>query len=115
MRILALILIIASFTNPKEGQHKEILNTKLNILIQKNMEKEQQPTNEWGQMGQELALKLGTVMVNNIIDKMVIIDNYFIFSITKIKKDDKTKLIVIGAFGNVFFTKKLDDALANAQ
>jgi hypothetical protein len=46
---------------------------------------------------------------------MVIIDNYFIFSITKIKKDDGTKVIGIGAFGNVFFTKKLDDALANAQ
>jgi len=38
-------------------------------------------------------------------------DNYVLFSTTKITWEGETRIIGIGAFGNVFITKELDESL----
>jgi hypothetical protein len=67
--------------------------------------------NEWEQAGQALGMMLGGALVDKIIDNLVSTENYILFSTTKISWEGETKIIGIGAFGNVFTTSKLDDTM----
>ncbi len=67
--------------------------------------------NEWEQVGQALGMMIGGTLVENVIDNLVSTDNYILFSTTKINWDGKSRIIGIGAFGNVYITNKLEEAL----
>lgn len=110
--IIGLIFIIAVITNPNQDRHKEIIKSKLNTYMQKSLkDKHSETNNEWEQAGQALGLMLGGAIIDRIIDNLVSTDNYVLFSTTKITWDGKTKVVGIGAFGNVYLTSQLDDAL----
>lgn len=110
--IIGLIIIIAVITNPNQDRHKEVIKTKLNTYIQKSMnEKQTETNNKWEQAGQVLGMMISGAIIDPIIDNLVSTDNYVLFSTTKITWDGKTKIVGIGAFGNVFLTSQLNDAL----
>ena len=110
--IIGLIIIIAVITNPNQDRHKEVIKTKLNTYIQKSMnEKQTETNNKWEQAGQVLGMMISGAIIDPIIDNLVSTDNYVLFSTTKITWDGKTKIVGIGAFGNVFLTSQLDDTL----
>lgn len=110
--IVAIVVILAVLTNPKQDQHKEVLKTKLNVFIQKAMKNSLTETdNEWEQVGQSLGLMIGGALINTMIDNMVSSDNYVLFSTTKIHVEGETRVIGIGAFGNIFFFKDIDALL----
>jgi hypothetical protein len=67
--------------------------------------------NEWEQLGQAFGMMLGGALVDRIVDNFVSTDNYVLFSTTKVSWEGKTKIIGIGAFGNVFISSKLDEAI----
>lgn len=110
--ITGVITLIAILTNPNQDRHKEVIKNKLNSYMQKSMKQNQTKTdNEWGQAGETLGMMLGDALIDKIIDNIVSTDNYVLFSTTKISWEGETKIIGIGAFGNVFITSKLDDAM----
>ena len=110
--ILVLVIIIAVITNPNQDRHKEVIKAKITTYIQKAIKPTTtDSTNEWEQAGQAIGLMLGGVMVDQIINNLISTDNYLLFSTTKITWEGQTKTIGIGAFGNVYITKKLDEAL----
>lgn len=110
--IIGLVLIVAVITNPNQDRHKEVLKTKLNAYMHQSLNATQTESgDEWAQAGQALGLMMGGVMIENIIANMVSTDNYVLFSLTKINVDGKSKVVGIGAFGNVFLTSKLNDEL----
>lgn len=110
--VIVLISLIAVLTNPNQDRHKEVVKNKLNLYLQKSMKEEfADRNNEAEKSGQAIGMMLGVVLVNQIIDNLVSTDNYVLFSMTKITWDGKTKVIGIGAFGNVYLTGKLDNAL----
>lgn len=109
---IGLILLVAILTNPNQDRHKEVIRAKFISFIQKSMSEALSETNnEWEQAGQALGVMLGGAMIDGIISNIVTTDNYVIFSTIKISWGGESKVIGVGAFGNVFLTGKLDEAL----
>jgi hypothetical protein len=111
--IMSLIIIVAVLTNPDQDRHKEVIKDKLLIYLQKSMKQNQTKTkNEWEEAGQALGIMLGGVLVDGLLNNLMSIDNYVLFSTTKITWEGERKIIGIGALGNVFLTRELDEALS---
>ena len=113
---VGLLLIVAVLTNPNQDRHKEVVKNKLNVLMQKAV-KDSFKNSDSGaeQIGSALGLMLGGAMLDRMIESMVSTDNYVLFSITKISWEGKTKLIGIGAFGNVFISDEIEAALKQGE
>lgn len=106
---IGLILLVAVLTNPNQDRHKEVLKAKLNSYVQKSMsEGLSESDNEWGQA---FGMMLGGALIDGIISNVVTTDNYVVFSTTKMTWEGESKVIGVGAFGNVFLTSKIDEAL----
>ena len=60
---------------------------------------------------QGIGFMIGAAFSDMIIDNIVSVDDYVLFSTTKVSWEGKTRVIGVGAFGNVFVTGKLDEAL----
>ena len=88
------IIVVAFMTNPEKETHIEKINEKLYDLL---------PT------GQKTSIikEIGKLVSNPILDKFITVDNYFIFSVSKIEILGESEIIAYGAFGMVFFTDKI--------
>ncbi|WP_410219564.1 DUF4359 domain-containing protein [Pedobacter sp.] len=110
--IIGVIALVAILTNPNQDRHKEVIKIKLSSYMQQSIKKNLTETDDkWKNAGQALGIMLGGALVDRIIDNLISTDNYVLFSTTKITWEGKTKVIGIGAFGNVFITNKLDEAM----
>ncbi len=77
------VLALAYFSNPDELNHKRGLK----------------------EIGQKLDVK--------IKDDAIQVDDYKIFSVTKVKVDGKEKITGIGAFGKVWYFDDIKDQIKN--
>ncbi len=110
--IIAVIILIAVFTNPNQDRHKEVIKNKLNSYMQEPIKENLNETdNNTEQAGKALGMMLFGAFIDRVIDNLISTDNYVLFSTTKITWEGKTKIIGIGAFGNVYLTSKLDEML----
>ncbi|UIR55707.1 DUF4359 domain-containing protein [Sphingobacterium sp. SRCM116780] len=106
-RIFALLIVAlmlgAVFTNPKREQHELAVKEKTESLLKKQVgQKEQIFVN--------LGMKLfGKNIVDNFVSKALIVDNYYLFSLTKIKWQGKETIIGGGAFGKIWLSPKIDE------
>lgn len=110
LSFFTLITIIAVLTNPDRERHKEVIKNKVNIAMQKSMTRH---SGSQASTGQALGMMLGGFFIDNIIDQMISIDNYVLFSTTKVTMDGETHVVGIGIFGNVFVTNEIDEFLEN--
>lgn len=107
--VIAIIIVIAVLTNPDKTRHKEVLKSSFIEYMQKSGDSDQTDiSDESDYLGDAIALMVGGALVDKILDNVVSTDNYVIFSLTKITIQGKTKTIGIGAFGNVFLTKRME-------
>ena len=110
--IIAFVGICAAITNPDSQRNKEVIKDKLNLLMQKSIkESAKENDNKWESAGQALGLIFGKPIIDDVVDNLISTDNYVFFSTTKLTWEGNTTIIGIGAFGNVFLTSKLDEAL----
>lgn len=110
--VIGLIALLAVFTNPKQVRHKEVIKAKINTHMQKAMSEEMSKTDDgWEKAGQALGLMLGGLVVDGIIANVVTTSNYVLFSTSNVSWQGESHVIGVGVFGNVFVTKKLDEAL----
>ncbi len=110
--LIGFVLVIAAVTNPNQDRHKEVIKVKLNAYMQKAMsDKFSETDDEWEKAGQTFGMMFSGAIVDGIVANVVSSDNYILFSTTKIAWGGDTKVIGIGAFGNVFVNNELDDAL----
>ena len=110
--VLGVLALIAMLTNPNQDRHKEVVKNKINLFMQKSTKQNlTEKDNEWEQLGQAFGMMLGGALVDRIVDNFVSTDNYVLFSTTKVSWEGKTKIIGIGAFGNVCISSKLDEAI----
>lgn len=108
---VGLILLIAVITNPSQERHKEVLRAKLNASMQNTFKSHQSEESGWGEAGNAIGLMMGGAMIQSLVDNMVSTDNYLVFSVTKITFEGKSRMVGVGAFGNVFLTSQLDKEL----
>lgn len=104
--IVIIVIIMAAVTNPDEARHKEILMNKIKPeMIQAFMgEKEIEKLNNLD----ALSFMFGSTFIEKFVDSFISTDNYILFSLTKATWDGETKVIGIGAFGNILLLKDLD-------
>lgn len=103
--VIGIILFIAFFTNPKPQEHKELLINKIKpeiILSLTEGKKVENLTN-----GDALSLFLGSTIAKGFLDKLISVDNYLFFSITKVTWDNETRSIAIGFFRTFSYLKIL--------
>jgi flagellar biosynthesis protein FlhB len=110
--MLALVVLVAVFTNPNEERHKEVIRAKLKMHLQQSIAANS-TDNALDRAGQALVMLLGGALIDGIIANVLSTDNYVLFSTSKITWDGETKIIGIGVFGNVFLTREIENALEN--
>jgi hypothetical protein len=86
--IFVFIAGVAVITNPRIDQHAQCV-VKMSI---------DRTGNDYNNIAGSLAIS----MANNLVLNMVEVDNYLLFSFTKIK----SKIVGIGAFGNVWIFER---------
>lgn len=91
--VVAALLLILTFTNPSEQDHRDAVMTKITEKV-----KENQPENEWEEAGQNLGLMFLQGMIGNIVTR----NNYVLFSTTKLSYQGETKVIGYGVLGKVY-------------
>ena len=99
-------VVIAALTNPNQSRHKEVLENKIKTYMQKSMKDQ-----DGNVLVSLFGNVLGNLIISELIETFVSTDNYILFSTTKLTWQGETRIIGIGAFGNVFITNRLSDAL----
>ncbi len=106
--VIIILLAIAIFTNPDEQVHKETLKMKLTEVIDESMAERREDiltSNAW-----KLA---GPQMMEVFLQNNFSVDDYKVLSLTKINWDNQSYIVGVGAFGNVWITKRLNKDLAD--
>ncbi len=88
------IIVVAVFTNPDKDTHIEKINEKLYDLLP---------------AGQKTSLikEIGKLVSNQVLDQLISVDNYYVFSISNFDILGESETIAYGVFGMVFFTDKI--------
>ncbi len=107
--MFGILLIIATITNPNTDRHKEVMKTKLNKLTQNPLPKSDK---KLGNTDSLSGMMLAEKFVNKMVDQIVSVDNYFLFSLTVATYRGSTKTIGFGAFGKVYITNQVDNLLS---
>lgn len=106
-RIFALvgivIMVVAFLTNPSRERHEEILRAKAEELLTAQLNYKQKDAVELGMM------LFGNRVINEFIENNVKIDNYYLFTITRIRWENQEHAIGGGAFGMVWLSPKIDE------
>jgi hypothetical protein len=110
--IILIIGILSFLSNPSESVHKGVIKTKMNEFLKVEANKlTKESTDSFAELGNSLGIIVGGSLVNVIVDETISVDNYHLFSLTKITYDGETKIIGIGVFGNIFLAPELNDVL----
>ena len=114
-RIIALSLFvllgIALWTNPSKEQQQAAVKQKASAMINERLGKTEK---EYFNIGMQL---FGKNVIDEFVQNSVIIDNYYLFSLIKIKWQGKEYPIGGGAFKKVWISDKVDekaDEIVNA-
>jgi hypothetical protein len=106
---ICFIALLAVFTNPKKDRHKEVLKAKLTAHLQRSADTNVEEASVG--LGQAFGVMLGSFVVDQVVNNLVSTGDYILFSTTRITWDGETRTIGIGAFGNVYLSGKVDEAL----
>jgi Domain of unknown function (DUF4359) len=110
--VLAVIILTAIFTNPDLIKHKEVIKNKVSSYMQHKIKENSKTSDaEWEEMRQKIGVVLGGPIIEDLVDKIVSTNNYLLFSTTKLTWDGKSKVIGIGAFGDILLTTTMDEGL----
>jgi len=113
--VLGIIVIVAVITNPKKNEHVDILKEKISQSAIHAAAKDMDSGNGFERAGAAIGVTLGLKFLDSIIESVVEVDNYLLFSLTKLSYDGNEKIIGIGAFGNVWLFGDLKDTLADLK
>jgi len=106
-RIFALLLIgiilTAILTNPDKEQIEASISAKAKEILRKQLNYEHQDA---VQLGMTL---FGDRLVKSFVDNNTVIQNYYLFSLVKIKWQGEETPIGGGAFKTVWFSSKIDE------
>lgn len=106
-RLFALIMVafmlICILTNPSKEQFEETISQKATAIIKQQLKYEDQNA-------VDLTMALfGNKVVDNFLANNIIISNYYLFSIVKIKWDGQETPIGGGAIKTIWLSPKIDE------
>lgn len=95
-----LVFFIAILTNPNKEFHKS--NIKLRVYKELNIDTLQKESSNIFDMFKDISNSFGKSMVDDTVDNLLQVDNYYLFSFTKVTYQGQSKIIGIGAFNQIF-------------
>ncbi len=95
-----LVLFIAILTNPNKEFHKS--DIKLRVYKELNIDTLQKKSSNIFDMFKGISNSFGKSMVDDTVDNLLQVDNYYLFSFTKVTYQGQTKIIGMGAFNQIF-------------
>lgn len=101
--VIIFIVIAAIWTNPKKEQHELVVKEKAEHLLKNQLGKKEQSIFD---IGMQL---FGHNAVGDFVSKNVVVENFYLFSITKIRWQGKDNPIGVGAFGKIWLSPKIDE------
>lgn len=106
-RIFALVtvalMLVAIATNPSQAKHEQAIKDKAQEILKNQLNYEHEDA---FQLGMTL---FGDRIVERFVESNVVIENYYLFSITKIRWQGEETLIGGGAFTKVWLSERLDE------
>lgn len=97
---ICLVLFIAILTNPNKEFHKS--NIKLRVYKEMNIDTLKKENTNIFDIFKDISNSFGKSMVDNTVDNLLQVDNYYLFSFTKVNYQGQTKIIGMGAFNQIF-------------
>ena len=109
---IVLVCLGAFATNPTSVEHKLILKDKMREYLNTEIDKMQlESDNKFAQLGASLGAAFGGVIADKFIDENVVVDDYYLFSITNVRWEGKIKMVGVGLFGKVILHPDIDKKL----
>jgi hypothetical protein len=117
---IVLVCLGAFATNPTSVEHKLILKDKMREYLNTEIDKMQlENDNKFAALGASLGAAFGGVIADKFIDENVVVDDYYLFSITNVRWEGKIKMVGVGIFGKVILhpdiDKKMKEGLTKNQ
>ena len=111
---ILLVCIGAFATNPTSVEHKLILKDKMREYLNAEIDKMQiENDNKFAALGASLGAAFGGVIADKFIDDNVVVDDYYLFSITNVNYDGKKNPVGVGVFGKVILHPDIEKMLKN--
>lgn len=112
LTLFGILAIAAAITNPSQEEHKEAISNKITAYMQESLNSNTSKKNSiWEKAGRALGQVFGEALADELVDQMVAFENNLLFSKSNVTRNGELETIAIGVFGNIFFTKKMDDVL----
>jgi hypothetical protein len=109
---IVLVCLGAFATNPTSVEHKLILKDKMREYLNTEIDKMQlENDNKFAALGASLGAAFGGVIADKFIDENVVVDDYYLFSITNVRWEGKIKMVGVGIFGKVILHPDIDKKL----
>ena len=116
LSIIALIAIalVSVITCPKKEVHTDALMKLVNVALDSELSRHAETKEEMGLA--MLGSFIGSGIAEFVIDKKLLVDNYFVCSIGRIVFEGEEKIVSVGCFNHVFTMPedKLKEELKNS-
>lgn len=99
---LGIVIILAAITNPQKEDHigavKQLYSNSVNKEIVKGFDSK----NKWEAAGTAIGYTLGMNLIDKIAESIITSRSFIIFSLTEVSFNGQSRIIGLGAFGNVW-------------
>lgn len=99
--------IVMYFTNPDENAHKEAVSREVLAAIQEEKSESKTISGWFEKMAGNASDYMLKLVVKPVIDNTVSVENYVVFSLTRLKIQDIDRRVGIGLFGKVFIAPQV--------
>lgn len=99
-------MLLAFVTNPSKEEQEARVKEKAIELMKEAASSKHKETNDALDLGVEL---FGNILVDQFIKNNVNVYNYYFFSLTKVRWEDKESTIGVGAFKQIWLSPKIDE------
>lgn len=100
------IMLIAFFTNPTKEQHETAVREKAIILLKQQAGKQNEQVVDFG------IQLFGSTLIDQFMQNHVKVENYYLFSLTKLRLGTQESIIGGGAFRYIWLSTKIDEKAA---
>lgn len=108
------IALVAVITCPQKDAHKDALMKLINVALDTELSRNAKTEADMGFA--MLGSVIGSGIAEIVIDKKLLVDNYFVFSIGRAVFEGEEKIVSVGFFNHVFTMPedKLKEELKNS-
>lgn len=103
---MVMLMLAAFLTNPKQEQHEEAVRAKAVTLLKQQAGKQNKQAVDFG------IQLFGNTLIDQFMQNHVKVENYYLFSLTKVQLGNKESTIGGAAFRYIWLSPKIDEKAA---